>query len=120
MLGLGNYGNFANYSTETALVRLYNDMIHFVDRGEMGALALLDAAFYTVDHRFMADVLHRLFDVRGDALAWFVYCFDERTHVATVGHDTSLTSLLSTGVPQGSALGPRPYVIYAEDAQEMF
>src|SRR6218665_1572371 len=42
-----------NHSTETALVRPYNDMIHVVDRGEVGALVLLDisAAFDTVDHR---------------------------------------------------------------------
>src|SRR6218665_3320917 len=56
-----------NHSTETALVRLYNDMIHVVDRGEVGALVLLDisAAFDTVDHWIMADVLHRRFDIRG-------------------------------------------------------
>src|SRR6218665_2125839 len=70
-----------NHSTETALVRLYNDMIQVVDRGEVGALVLLDisAAFDTVDHRIMADVLHRRFDIRGDALAWFVSYFDDRT-----------------------------------------
>src|SRR6218665_4152170 len=58
-----------NHSTETALVRLNNDMIHVVDRGEVGALVLLDisAAFDTVDHRIMANVLHRRFDIRGDA-----------------------------------------------------
>lgn len=97
-------------------------MIHVVDRGEVGALVLLDisAAFDTVDHRIMADVLHRRFDIRGDALAWFVSYFDDRTQVVTVGRDTSLASSLSTGVPQGSVLGPRSYVIYAEDAQEIF
>src|SRR6218665_2276220 len=63
---------------------------------------------------------HRRFDIRGDALAWFVSYFDDRTQVVTVGRDTSLASSLSTGVPQGSVLGPRSYVIYAEDAQEIF
>src|SRR6218665_2065148 len=71
-----------NHSTETALVKLYNDMIHVFDRGEVGALVLLDisAAFDIVDHRIMADVLNRRFDIRGDALAWFVSYFDNRTH----------------------------------------
>src|SRR6218665_809030 len=78
------------------------------------------AAFDTVDDRIMAHVLYRLFDMRGDALAWFVSSFDDRTQVVTVARDTPLASSLSTGVPQGSVLGPRSYVIYAEDAQEIF
>ena len=89
-------------------------MILVVDRGEVGRLVLLDisAAFDTVDHRIMANVLHRHFDVRGNALAWFASYFDDTTQMVTVGRDTSLASSLSTGVPQGSVLWPRSYVIY--------
>src|SRR6218665_231073 len=68
----------------------------------------------------MTDVLHRRFDIRGDALAWFVSYFYDRTQVVTVGRDTSLASSLSTVVLQGSVLGTRSYVIYVEDAQEIF
>ena len=82
-----------NHSTETALVRLYNDMIHVFDRGEVGALVLLDisAAFDTVDHQIMEGALHRRFDIRADALASFASYFDDRTQqVVTVDRDTSL------------------------------
>ena len=62
-----------HHSTETALVRLYNDMVHVIDNGQVGALVLLDmsAAFDTVDHQIMIDVLQHRFDIRDDALTWF-------------------------------------------------
>ena len=96
--------------TRKQLQRLYNDTIHVVDRREVGALVLLDisASFDTVDHRFMADVFHRRFDIRGDALAQFVSYFDDRTQVVTVSRDTSLASSLSTGVrPTGFGVGAK-------------
>ena len=65
----------AQHSTETALVHLYNDMMTTVDRGEVGALVLLDmsAAFDTIDHRIMLDVLQQRFDVQDAALDRFAY-----------------------------------------------
>ena len=111
-----------HHLTETALVQLYNDMVHVIDNGQVGALVLLDmsAAFDTVDHQIMIDVLQHRFDIRDDALTWFRSYFNDRTQVVSVGSDTSGTMLLSTGVPQGSVLGPRSFVCYAEDVQDIF
>ena len=110
-----------NHSTETALVRLYNDMIHVIDNGQVGALVPLDmAAFDTVDHQIMIDVLRHRFDIRDDALAWFRSYFQDRSQVVNVGDDASSAVSLLTGVPQGSVLGPRSYVCYAEDVQDIF
>ena len=50
---------------ETALVHLYNEMVLAVDNGEVGALVLLDmsAAFDTIDHDIMLDVLNRRLNI---------------------------------------------------------
>ena len=55
------------HSTETAIVRVLNDMIMAVDKGYIGCLMLLDlsAAFDTVDHDVLMDVLRRRFGVTG-------------------------------------------------------
>ena len=41
-----------NYSTETAVHRVLNDILQVLDRGDLAALVLIDlsAAFDTVDH----------------------------------------------------------------------
>lgn len=110
------------HSTETALVHLYNDMVSTVDRGEVGALVLLDmsAAFDTIDHGIMLDVLQRRFAVRDAALEWFASYFVDRTQVVVTGTDSSSASELRIGTPQGSVLGPRSFVAYAEDVTEVF
>ena len=53
-----------NHSTETALVRLYNDMIQVIDSGQVGALVLLDmsAAFDTVDHQPTFSTIASIFE----------------------------------------------------------
>lgn len=73
----------SQHSTETALVHLHNDMVAIVDRGDVGALILLDmsAAFDTIDHHIMLDVLEKRFDVREAALDWFASYFGDRTQV---------------------------------------
>jgi len=62
----------ANYSTETALLKIFNDMLLAADRGEATALCMLDlsAAFDTVDHEVLLTKLQRMFGVSGTALNW--------------------------------------------------
>jgi len=62
-----------HHSTETAVVSLTNDIILAIDSGKVAALVLLDlsAAFDTVDHTTLLEVLRRRFVLDGTPLAWF-------------------------------------------------
>ena len=66
-------------------------MILTVDSGEVGALVLLDmsAAFDTIDHGIMLDVLRRRFGIQDAALDWFASYFVDRTQVVVTGTDSS-------------------------------
>ena len=61
------------HSTETAVMKVHNDLLLAADNGDVSALYLLDltAAFDTVDHDLMVLKLERQFGLRGVVLDWF-------------------------------------------------
>jgi len=58
------------HSTETAVTKVFNDLLLVADVGQMSALCLLDltAALDTVDHELLLRRLERQFGLRGIAL----------------------------------------------------
>jgi hypothetical protein len=63
----------SGHSTETTLVRVFNDLLLSVDRDNCSALVLLDlsVAFDTIDHQMLLDRLFNQFGVSDGALDWF-------------------------------------------------
>jgi Reverse transcriptase (RNA-dependent DNA polymerase) len=111
-----------HHSTETALVKLHNDIVIAIDRGNVGALVLLDlsAAFDTVDHKLLLDILRRRFGIVGDALNWMTSYLEGRSQQVSIGSKMSTITEMSCGVPQGSVLGPKQFIAYTEDLVEIF
>jgi len=109
-------------STETALVKIHNDLVGSVDRGQVGAIALLDlsSAFDTVDHLILFDVLQKRFGVTGPALTWFQSHLSNRTQTILGNGQSSSVTTLSCGVPQGLVLGPKTFIAYTEEVDDIF
>ena len=105
------------HSTETAVICVVNNMLKAMDRGQVGALMLLDlsAAFDTVDHQILTDVMQRRFGVCGNALDWLVDFLNDRTQIVCACGRESAISKLKYGVPQGSVNGPKRFIEYVED-----
>ena len=103
-----------SHSTETALVKVFNDIVIDIDRNRTFILLLLDlsAAFDTVDHLILLNRLGNLFGICGSALAWFKSYLSDRFHVIGVRGARSATRPLSCGVPQGVVPGPCLYLLY--------
>ena len=106
-----------HHSTETALVKIHNDLVDSVDKGQVGAIALLDlsSAFDTVDHLILFDVLQKRFGVTGPALPWFQSYLSNRTQTVLASGPSSSVTALNCGVPQGSVLGPKTFIAYTDD-----
>ena len=99
-----------------------NDVIRSIDDGNIVALVLLDlsAAFDTVDHDTLLDILHERFAVTDIPLMWFRSYMSDRTQSVSVNGAASAPVVVSCSVPQGSVLGPLEFISYTADVVEVF
>ncbi len=102
------------HSTETALIRVTNDLLLSSDRGCISLLVLLDlsAAFDTIDHNILLNRLENFVGIRGSALALVKSYLSDRHQFVAVNEEVSFRSQVQYGVPQGSVLGPLLFTLY--------
>lgn len=95
------------YSTETALLRVHNDIICAMDSHQVTLVVLLDlsAAFDTIQHETLLKRLD-LMGVNDQALQWLCDYLNDRSCAVTIHNSTSTRWNMRHGVPQGSVLGP--------------
>ena len=104
------------HSTETALLRVKNDIAETLDKKCTTILVMLDlsAAFDSVLHELLMTRLEQSFGITDKVLAWLISYISERNQKVVVGSAESGGSVVTRGVPQGSGLGPILYCIYTK------
>ena len=110
------------HSTETALLRIHNDLALAINQQKVSALVLLDlsAAFDTIDHQILIARLNSIFGISGSALSLLTSYLLDRTQFVSVNSINSSQSKLLTGVPQGSVLGPLLFTLYTTPLSYIF
>ena len=105
------------HSTETALLKIQSDILLNMDDQKVTLLVMLDlnAAFDTIDHSILLETLGSGFGAGGTALKWFTSYLSQRTQQVQIKGTLSEKKQLTTGLPQGSCLGPVLFTIYVAD-----
>ena len=109
--GLSNFNQSAYkrlHSTETALLKIQNDIAASMDSGKAVTLTLLDlsAALDTIDYNILFNCLSDWFRVDGTELMWIKSYLTNHRQKVKLGDSFSDAFSLPYGVPQGSVLGP--------------
>jgi hypothetical protein len=110
------------HSTETALLKINNDVMLALDKRLDVILVLLDlsAAFDTIDHGILLQRLNTRFGIGGNVLNWIrSYLCGRLQQVCIAGSMVSKAKPLEFGVPQGSILGPVLFSLYVTPLEDI-
>ena len=101
------------HSRKTALLRVYSDIVTTIGKGNGSFLVYQDlfAAFDTIDHSNLFDILEKYVGITGDALQFSKSYFSDRSQSTRIESIMSDIVHIICGVPQGSVLGPLKFCI---------
>ena len=116
LLSKNQFAYIKGRSTETALHKIIDNWLNNIDNGKITGTCFLDLSkcFDTVSHSILLEKLpnYGIIDIE---LNWFKSYLTDRQQLVKCNGKLSKLMNLSTGIPQGTILGPILFVLYAND-----
>ena len=112
------YGFRQNHTTAHPILQLLKDISNANDKNSkdvtLAVFLDLSKAFDTINHKILINKLEH-YGIRGICKNWFANYLCNRTQYTDIDGFQSSRMLISTGVPQGSILGPVLFLVYIND-----
>ena len=114
------HGFLENRSTLTNLLECTNDWTKFIkDRAPVDAIYIdLAKAFDSICHSKMMYKL-KLIGIGGKLLDWFQSFLCQRSQAVKVGESFSNRIPVTSGVGQGTILGPLIFILYMDEVNDL-
>ena len=102
-----------HFSCQSLLIKITDYLLRAMNNGNTNGLTMLHfrKAFNLVDHPTLLCKLN-LYGLDDRAVLWFISYLSEREFQVSIGNQWSSRSKITTGVPQGSILGPLLFIFH--------
>ncbi len=110
------YGFRTNSTTSLALIDSIENVMNSIEQKQfaVGLFIDLKKAFDTIDHHILINKLEH-YGIRGVVLNWIQSYLSDRRQFVKLGDSCSKCLDITCGVPQGSILGPKFFILYIND-----
>ena len=109
-----------DYSTETLLLKIYNDILWDMEQQKISPFIAIDlsATFDTVYHGLLLELMQKRFGVSDTDLKWMESYLVNRNFEVKINESSSVPITVKYSVPQGSINGPIYFTCYCSTLEQ--